>query len=233
MTGATPAWRLSASATQRLIDAGWGRQRARRRGSGSTRGAGGKSVRRGRMVDPVVRSRPGTGKGGMRILIAAALLSAWPVTGPMALCLPVFCGYFHVKNSCPHPVEVAVYYDDFVLGWRVDGYHRLRPGQEEVLHRIPYERDTARYKNWQTLPRHVPLRTSASSYYYYARSTDGSNFVWDGRNRNGGRWVRFGGESLLFRKQKDYWSDIHLKLTCSQSRRPAVGGGSGIGPRRL
>ena len=181
----------------------------------------------------------------MRILaIVVAFLLAWPISKSAAkMCLPGFCGYFYVKNECSHPIEFAIYYDELWEDWTVEGFYIVNPSEEIILdtivHKWVHGVDNYGRDMWKSIGVRVPLRTNRSSYYYYARTTDGNKLTWGGGTEKGRKWITVNGERILFRKRTDIWNDVHLTLTCtngkSKERTPGTGYGgvSGGGSHRL
>ena len=66
-------------------------------------------------------------------------------------------GDVYIVNNCPHPLELAVSWEDPLDGWRTEGWWALKSEDGQV-------------------------RTSNGFLYVYAEATDDSGVVWEADN---------------------------------------------------
>ena len=71
---------------------------------------------------------------------------------------------FRFENKCAHPLMLVIRYQDVDGAWRMEGEWDIDPGEATYL----LDRDGAR------------LLTTSAVWYYYAWTTDDSNFEWSG-----------------------------------------------------
>lgn len=99
---------------------------------------------------------------------------------------------FHVHNKCNRPVQIALSYKDTDNRWKTKSWWQFDPFEQAFL-----------------MSGQQRLVTKNSAYYFYAETTDGSSFVWQGDN-----YLTVDGVKLGFRKGEDKQGHTEIVLTC-------------------
>ncbi len=98
-----------------------------------------------------------------------------------------------LTNECKHPVRLAIHYIDTKGVWKTDGWWNFTKGESNFL----------------ASNNGMRLSTNKSTLYYYAETTDNSNYVWKG-NHN----YSIDGQLLGMRKIVDKNGDTDIPLKC-------------------
>lgn len=96
-------------------------------------------------------------------------------------------------NNCDRPVELLIRYHIPNIGWKVDGWGTYSPGRSAYL----VDDDTR-------------IETDKAAVYYYAATTDGSNFYWTGDYQ-----YSYQGVSYNMKKIDDETGEAHFGISCS------------------
>lgn len=72
-------------------------------------------------------------------------------------------------NACTSPVEFIINHSNERANWHPHGWYKLRPYQSSTF--------------TETAGGSLLMQMDGYSLYFYARSTDGTNKVWSGTNR--------------------------------------------------
>lgn len=85
--------------------------------------------------------------------------------GSSAWAQPTPNGDVYIANTCNHPLQVAVSWEDPLDGWRTEGWWPLTPSESSSL----------KSEDGQ-------VRTENGFLYVYAAATDDSGLVWEADN---------------------------------------------------
>lgn len=103
-------------------------------------------------------------------------------------------GYrYYFTNNCSRPVTLAIRYRDVAGQWRTEGWWKFAPGAG----------------NYLSSSTHQELRSNSAVWYYYAETTDGSDWSWTGSSP-----VSFDGRNLRMQEMNDKEGDSEWSITC-------------------
>lgn len=100
---------------------------------------------------------------------------------------------YHFTNNCKHPLRLAIRYNVQGDRWVTTGWWNFKPGQSSYL-----ASDQQR------------LRATNSIWYYYAETTDRSNWEW-----SGGVPTYLDGTKLMMKKVEDHEGDNNWTAVCN------------------
>ena len=101
---------------------------------------------------------------------------------------------FKFQNKCKHPIAFAVSYKDIDGTWRTEGWWNVKQDEDIIL----------------TNQNNIRLKTDNTYWYFYAKTTDGSNMEWKGKYES----ELFGGTRLPMMEFRDADKEKDWSTTC-------------------
>jgi uncharacterized membrane protein len=99
---------------------------------------------------------------------------------------------YYFTNNCGHPVELFIHYKDAGGNWRTLGWWKVAAGESTYLG-----------------SNGTRIKSANSVFYYYAKTSDGSNWVWEGDQP-----VSYDGRTYKMRKVTDTSGVNDWSVTC-------------------